>query len=142
MLFIFIVTYVSILLIFWNFRDRVKKPKPSRPWGFPVLGHLPLFGKFLPDTLDKWRRKCGNVFRIRMGTWDTVVINGYSAIKETLEKRGDTFSSRPFFIASRILTRDKEDCLGFGQITPAYILHRKLVTGALRVITNTQMKDT
>ena len=52
---------------------------------------------FLPDTLDNWRRKYGIVFRTPMGIPDIVVINGYSAIKEALEKRGDASSSRPNF---------------------------------------------
>ena len=77
-----------------------------------------------------------------MGSWDTVVINGYSAIKEELEKRGDAFSSRPSFLISRLVMKNGEDSLGLEKFKPAYILHRKLVAGALRVITNTKLEDT
>ena len=46
------------------------------------MGHLPLFGNNLPETFSKWRQKYGDVFRIRMGRWETIVINGHTAIKE------------------------------------------------------------
>ena len=137
-----IVTFISSLVIFKNFRNRVKKPKPPGPWGFPIVGHLPLFGTYLPDTFDKWRRKYGDVFRIRMGSWDSIVINGYSTIKDALEKRGDAFSSRPCFLATKVLTKDREHTLGFGPFTPAYVIHRKIVTSALRVIIDGKVMET
>ena len=142
-LFVFISVYVLGLLVFLNYRRWTNKPKPPGPWGFPIVGHLPLFGDYFPATLDKWRRQYGDVFRIRIGSWDSVVINGYSTIKDALETRGDVFSGRPDFLVSRLIVANVgEESLGFGKFTPAYIQHRKIVAGALRVITNTQLENT
>ena len=38
--------------------------------------------------------------------------------------------------------KNGEDSLGLQKFTPAYILHRKLVGGALREITNTKLEGT
>ena len=134
--------YFCIFLIINHIR---KGPKPPGPWGFPIIGHLPFFGGNLPKIFRKWRQQYGDVFRIRMGMWDAVVINGYSAVKEALEKYGDTFSGRPDFLTARLLTKERngsEDSLSFGKFTPAYMLHRKLVVNAFRVITKTKVVDT
>ena len=40
------------------------------------------------------------------------------------------------------MMKNGEDCLGLQKFTPAYILHRKLVAIALRVITNTKLEGT
>ena len=141
-LLIFIVFFVLSLLLFENFRGRARKARPPGPWGFPIVGHLPLFGTYFPETLGKWRLQYGDVFRIRIGSWDSVVLSGYSVIKEALETCGDEFSSRPDFLVSRLAMTNGEESLGFGKFTPAYIRHRKLVTGAFRRITNTKMNDT
>ena len=136
---VFIVVFLACIVISRNLSGR--GGKPPGPWGFPFVGHLPLFGNNLPETFSKWRLIYGDVFRIRLGSWDTVVINGYTAIKEALEARGDALSSRPDFETTRVLARKRnkgEDSLGFGKFTPAHVLHRKLVAGALRVFTKTR----
>ena len=141
----FVVFYVSIILIIRKINRRGERPKPPGPWGFPVVGHLPFFGDNLPKIFGKWRQQYGDVFQIRMGSCETVVINGYSAIKDALEKCGDAFSSRPDFLTARLLIKERngdEDSLSFGKFTPAFILHRKLVSSALRVFTKTKMTDT
>ena len=144
-LLVFIVVFLSCLMISRNVSGRGRNPKPPGPWGFPIVGHLPLFGNNLPETFSKWRQKYGDVFRIRMGRWETIVINGHTAIKEAFETCGDAFSSRPEFETVRVLVRIRdgsEDSLVFGKFTPAHVLHRKIVAGALRVFTKTNVNDT
>ena len=145
--YVFAIVILILSLVILNnlkhLKHRVTRgQKPPGPWGFPIVGHLPLFGAYLPDTFDQWRRKYGDVFRIRMGSWDAIVINGYSTIKDALEKRGDAFASRPCFLATKVLTKDREHTLGFGPFTPAYVLHRKIVTSALRAIIDGKNADT
>ena len=145
-LLLIVVTYFCLYLIKRIINDTCRnKPGPPGPWGFPIVGHLLFVGGNLPETFCKWRQQYGDVFRIRMGMWDTVVINGYSAIKEALEKHGDTFSGRPNFLTTRLLKTERngnEDSLSFGQFTPGYLLHRKLVVNAFRLFTKTKMIET
>ncbi|XP_066273784.1 cytochrome P450 2J4-like [Branchiostoma lanceolatum] len=85
---------VSVLLLtFWYLRPR--KNLPPGPWGWPVLGHIPALRKYPHLGLTAMREKYGDVFHIRMGPKDVVVLCGYEAIHEALVKKGEDFSSRP-----------------------------------------------
>ncbi|CAH1254419.1 CYP2J2 [Branchiostoma lanceolatum] len=86
---------VSVLLLtFWYLR--LKKNLPPGPWGWPVLGHIPALGKNPHLGLTAMRKRYGDVFHIRMGPKDVVVLCGYEAIHEALVKKGEDFSSRPY----------------------------------------------
>ncbi|KAI8507121.1 cytochrome P450 2 sub U member 1 [Branchiostoma belcheri] len=69
---------------------------PPYPAGrVPVLGHLLAFGREPPIKLTAWRRQYGDVFTVRMGMEDAVVLNGYAAVKDALVDRSELFASRP-----------------------------------------------
>lgn len=82
------------------------------PWGLPVVGHLLQFGENPPETFMKWREKYGDIFRIRLGSWNAIVLNGYSVIKEAMERKDDAFSDRPRFYIVDILKKvyDGQEC--------------------------------
>ncbi|XP_035667221.1 cytochrome P450 2U1-like [Branchiostoma floridae] len=82
-----------LLLTFWYLRPG--KNLPPGPWGWPVLGHIPTLGKSPHLVLTAMRKKYGDVFSIRMGPKDVVVLCGYEAIHEALVRKGEDFSSRP-----------------------------------------------
>lgn len=111
---------------------------PPGPWGYPIVGHLPLFGSRPSETFRHWSKAYGNVFRIRLGTWNTVVLNGYTTIKDALERTDDAFSSRPNFLSNQVMkeSRNNEDSLEFGQFNEAYKKQRKATSYALRKFTN------
>ncbi|XP_078694958.1 cytochrome P450 2U1-like [Branchiostoma floridae x Branchiostoma belcheri] len=69
---------------------------PPYPAGrVPVLGHLLALGRAPHLKLTAWRRQYGNVFTVRMGMEDVVVLNGYTAVKDALVDRSELFASRP-----------------------------------------------
>ena len=117
-----------------------RKHYPPGPWGFPVVGHLPFFGSHPPATFLKWQRMYGNVFRIRMGSWKTVVINDYSSIKDALDRQDDAFSSRPRFLTMETLKKaiGNTETIAFGPFNHSYLHTRKLVANALNKITNSK----
>lgn len=116
-------------------RTRHKRYPPG-PWGFPIVGHLPLFGEYPPAVFQTWIETYGSVFRIRMGSWNTVVVNGFEALKAAAELPGDAFSGRPHFVTMQVLSeRIGEDSLAFGNFSPTYVKQRKLVATALRMFT-------
>ena len=90
---IFVVTFYLYRHLFL----RKGKRYPPGPWGLPIIGHLPFLGPYPPQTFHKWQKTYGDVFSIRMGGWDTVVLNGYSAVKDAMDRKDDVFSSRPKF---------------------------------------------
>ncbi|XP_035693954.1 cytochrome P450 2U1-like [Branchiostoma floridae] len=69
---------------------------PPYPAGrVPVLGHLLALGRAPHLKLTAWRRQYGDVFTVRMGMEDAVVLNGYTAVKDALVDRSELFASRP-----------------------------------------------
>ncbi|CAC5404021.1 CYP1A1 [Mytilus coruscus] len=107
---IFAVTLVIVkfFLKLWN--DLYLSP--PGPWGFPILGHLPLLGSNPARTLMNISRTYGDVFQIRMGSWPTIVLNSSEAIREALMDHGEVFSDRPEFYTGISLYNMKS--LGFG----------------------------
>ncbi|XP_078621204.1 cytochrome P450 2D14-like [Branchiostoma floridae x Branchiostoma japonicum] len=82
---------------------------PPYPAGrVPVLGHLLALGRAPHLKLTAWRRQYGDVFTVRMGMEDVVVLNGYTAVKDALVDRSELFASKlPPYLLDRMA--------GFGQ---------------------------
>ncbi|XP_078621239.1 cytochrome P450 2J2-like [Branchiostoma floridae x Branchiostoma japonicum] len=85
---------------------------PPYPAGrVPVLGHLLTLGRaphFNHLKLTAWRRKYGDVFTVRMGMKDVVVLNGYTAVKDALVDRSELFATKlPSYLFDAMV--------GFGQ---------------------------
>lgn len=137
--FLLVFTFIVSLVVFRVFRSKLFKQKryPNGPWGFPVVGHLPFFGDSPPHTFEKWQKKYGDVFQIRMGSWNAVIVNGYQSIKEAADKPNDDFSGRPAFTTQRMLESiNGVRGLAFGTFSDTYVHHRKIVASVLRMFTN------
>ncbi|KAI8496932.1 cytochrome P450 2 sub U member 1 [Branchiostoma belcheri] len=83
---------------------------PPYPAGrVPILGHLLALGRAPYLKLTAWRRQCGDVFTVRMGVEDVVVLNGYTAVKDALVDRSDLFASRAqIYLADAIVGFGKD----------------------------------
>jgi cytochrome P450 len=128
--------FLTILFCKQLFQSNGKR-YPKGPLGFPIVGHLPLFGNNPPKTFLRWWNSYGDVFSIRLGSWNTVVVNGYDAVKAAAEHPDDAFSGRPNFLSMEILSeRIKEDRLAFGNFSPVYLKQRKVASKALRLFTS------
>ena len=133
--------FLISLYVYRNLILQKGKKYPPGPWGFPIVGHLPLFGASPPDTFQKWRKTYGDVFRIRLGSWGTVVLNGFSAVKDAMDRQEDIFASRPHFLSFEMLKKvnDDNETLPFGPFNSAYIQLRKLTMKSLFKFTNTNV---
>ncbi|XP_078620884.1 cytochrome P450 2J4-like [Branchiostoma floridae x Branchiostoma japonicum] len=90
----FLVFFLAFLLAcLYLRRPRNLPPYPAGCW--PVLGHLLALGRAPHLKLTAWRRQYGDVFTVRMGMEDVVVLNGYTAVKDALVDRSELFASRP-----------------------------------------------
>ncbi|XP_066291054.1 cytochrome P450 2U1-like [Branchiostoma lanceolatum] len=84
------VTYLLACVVFKRSRNL-----PPYPAGrVPVLGHLIALGRAPHLKLTAWRRQYGDIFTIRMGMEDVVVLNGYTAVKAALVDKPE-FASKP-----------------------------------------------
>ncbi|XP_078604850.1 cytochrome P450 2U1-like isoform X1 [Branchiostoma floridae x Branchiostoma japonicum] len=121
------VVFLTILVFFK--RRKNLPPSPSGSW--PVVGHLLSLGRAPHLKLTEWRKQYGDVYTVRMGMEDVVVLNGYQAIKEALVDYKDTFSSRPNNYVLSLLTGFGKDIV-FSPFNQAYKEKRKFAYSALR----------
>ncbi|XP_078621529.1 cytochrome P450 2U1-like [Branchiostoma floridae x Branchiostoma japonicum] len=89
-----LVLCIAFLLSFLVFkRPRNLPPYPEGWW--PVFGHLLALGRAPHLKFTEWRRQYGDVFTVRFGLNDVVVLNGYTVVKDALVSRSEMFASRP-----------------------------------------------
>ncbi|EGO26598.1 hypothetical protein SERLADRAFT_414563 [Serpula lacrymans var. lacrymans S7.9] len=81
--------------------ERVRSPARTTtlpgPPGYPIIGNLFQLGKCWSETFRLWGFKYGEVFAVRLGERDVVIINTPRAAMELLEKQGGAYISRPYF---------------------------------------------
>ncbi|XP_067652456.1 cytochrome P450 1A1-like [Haliotis asinina] len=102
---------------------------PPGPWGWPVIGNLPQLGKKPHVTLTQLRKKYGDVYKITLGSRQTVVLNGLYTIKQALVKQAEEFAGRPDFYSFKFIGNGKS--MGFGDYGPRWKMHRRLAQNAL-----------
>ena len=66
---------------------------PSGPWGYPIVGYLPLIKQVLYLEFDKLSTKYGPVFSIKLGQKNIVVICDWVHMKEAFAN--DALLARP-----------------------------------------------
>ncbi|KAL7623785.1 hypothetical protein AAE478_005338 [Parahypoxylon ruwenzoriense] len=84
---------VTTILIAWLRRDRRLDTIPG-PKGYPLIGLGYTLPPKAPDAFRKWAIEYGDVFKIRVGWYNWVVINSPEAIREILEKQSLVTSSK------------------------------------------------
>ena len=91
-----VLAVTSLVLLGFVYIKSQKSGKnlPKGPPSLPILGSLPFLGKDILKDLDHMRETYGDIFMLCLQS-PTVVLNGYTAIKEALVKQGDAFVGRP-----------------------------------------------
>ncbi|XP_067673020.1 cytochrome P450 1A1-like [Haliotis asinina] len=130
---VFLVTFLVSAGLFKVVKSLMPSHAPPGPWGVPVLGTLPFFGKEPNVTFTEMWEKYGNVFSIKLGTWPAIVVNGGDAIREALIVKGDIFSSRPKFFTTSF---SNGTSISFSEFTDNYKFHRRNALGALSMFAN------
>ncbi|XP_035692181.1 cytochrome P450 2J6-like [Branchiostoma floridae] len=111
---------------------RLKRPRlPPGPRAWPVIGNLPSLTKQPHLKFTEWRQQYGDVYTVRMGSDDVVIVNGWEAVREALVKQADEFADRPrLFVFDRIGHGGKG--VIFGHYNSAWKANRKFLTTTLR----------
>ncbi|KAH8807459.1 putative O-methylsterigmatocystin oxidoreductase [Xylogone sp. PMI_703] len=127
---------VTLLIITWLRRDRRLNSIPG-PGGYPFIGIGYQLPPKSPLVFRKWALKYGEVFRIRVGWYDWVVINSPDAVREILEKQAIVTSSKaPSPMGHDIVTG------GNRMPTMPYGPHWRSLRTIIRQITTVQMTAT
>ncbi|KAI1456596.1 putative O-methylsterigmatocystin oxidoreductase [Annulohypoxylon moriforme] len=127
---------ITVLLLAWLRRDRRLDIMPG-PKGYPLIG----IGYKLPPkasaTFRRWAEEYGEVFKIRVGWYNWVVINTPEAVREILEKQAVSTSSKaPSPMGHDIVTAGKR------MPTMPYGPHWRAQRSVVRHITTVPMTTT
>ena len=71
--------------------------------GWPIIGHMPYItpGNIYP-IMEYYTQKYGPIFRIKLGSYEAVVINDYNLIKKAFSSHD--FTSRPNSITTELFS--------------------------------------
>ena len=84
---------VTAIIIAWLRQDRRLDTIPG-PKGYPLIGIGYQLPSKAPAVFRNWAREYGDVFKIRVGWYNWVVINTPEGIREILEKQAIVTSSK------------------------------------------------
>lgn len=100
------------------------------PWSLPIVGSLAFFRPRWFRTLSDIRRRYGDVYRLRIGSRDAVVICGKRAVDGALLGQSKAFAGRPDFYTFRLASQGKSMC--FGSYSTEWTLHRRLADRVMK----------
>lgn len=90
--------FILFLLVSIKLRNRNKPHKnlPPGPTPLPFIGNVFNLDTSQPHIdLTKMSDHYGNIFSLRLGSLNTVVVNTYSMVKKVLNDQGNSFMYRP-----------------------------------------------
>ncbi|KAE8289787.1 Cytochrome P450 1B1 [Larimichthys crocea] len=123
----------------WVRNLRLKRRLPG-PFAWPVVGNAMQLGQMPHITLAKLTKKYGNVYQIRLGCSDIVVLNGDRAIRQALIQHSTEFAGRPNFVSFQAVSGGKS--MTFGNYSKQWKMHRKIAQSTIRAFSsaNSQTK--
>ncbi|XP_041828819.1 cytochrome P450 1B1-like [Melanotaenia boesemani] len=123
----------------WVRNLRLKRRLPG-PFAWPVVGNALQLGQKPHITFTKLAKKYGNVYQIRLGCSDIVVLNGDQTIRQALVQHSAEFAGRPDFVSFRSVSGGKS--LTFTNYSKQWRMHRKIAQTTIRAFSsaNSQTK--
>ncbi|XP_074644414.1 cytochrome P450 1A1-like [Tubulanus polymorphus] len=138
--------FINVFLLFfgsyilwWTYNEYFRWYLPPGPWGLPIIGHVLALGENPHLTFMKMRAKYGDVFRIRLGSFPTIVVNGDESIREVTNARlgGDDFAGRPRFYLFTL----RDDGLSVGRYDESWRQMKNVAVKSLHRFVNENDED-
>ncbi|XP_047467256.1 cytochrome P450 1B1-like [Mugil cephalus] len=123
----------------WVRSLRHKRRLPG-PFAWPVVGNALQLGQMPHITFAKLAKKYGDVYQIRLGCSDVVVLNGEKAIRQALIQHSTEFAGRPNFVSFQSVSGGKS--MTFTNYSKQWRMHRKIAQTTIRAFSsaNSQTK--
>lgn len=125
---------------FWVRNITLKKKRLPGPFAWPLVGNAMQLGQMPHITFSKLAKKYGNVYQIRLGSSDIVVLNGESAIRSALLQHSTEFAGRPNFVSFQYVSGGTS--MTFASYSKQWKMHRKIAQSTIRAFSsaNSQTK--
>nr|XP_061824701.1 cytochrome P450 1B1-like [Nerophis lumbriciformis] len=117
----------------WFRNLRLKRRLPG-PFAWPVVGNAMQLGQMPHITFARLAKKYGNVYQIRLGCSDIVVLNGDRAIRQALIQHSKEFAGRPNFLSFQMISGGRS--LTFTNYSKQWRAHRKIAQSSLRAFSS------
>ncbi|XP_064784391.1 cytochrome P450 1B1-like [Oncorhynchus masou masou] len=123
----------------WVRNLRLKRRLPG-PFAWPVVGNAMQLGQMPHITFSKMAKKYGNVYQIRLGCNNIVVLNGDATIREALVQHSTEFAGRPNFVSFQSVSGGNS--MTFTNYSKQWRTHRKIAQTTIRAFSsaNSQTK--
>ncbi|XP_078657794.1 cytochrome P450 1A1-like [Branchiostoma floridae x Branchiostoma belcheri] len=126
-----LVGLTTLVLVSWVL-DIIKRWRmPPGPFFWPIIGNLLMFGGQFYLTFVELGKKYGDVFSLKLGMRDVVVLNSLDVIREAFVKKGADFAGRTHTMTGDLVSEGRKDIV-MGDFTATWKLQRKLFHGAVR----------
>ncbi|KAG7281211.1 hypothetical protein CRUP_019736 [Coryphaenoides rupestris] len=117
----------------WVRNLRLKRRIPG-PFAWPVVGNAMQLGQMPHITFSRLAKKYGNVYQIRLGGNDIVVLNGDKAIRQALVEHSTEFAGRPNFTSFQMISGGRS--LTFTNYSKQWKAHRRIAQSSLRAFSS------
>ncbi|MEQ2239167.1 hypothetical protein ILYODFUR_001779 [Ilyodon furcidens] len=117
----------------WVRNLKLKRRLPG-PFAWPVVGNALQLGQMPHITFAKLAKKYGDVYQIRLGCTNIVVLNGAQVIREALIQHSTEFAGRPNFVSFQAVSGGKS--LTFTNYSKHWRMHRKLAQTTIRAFSS------
>nr|QLC36614.1 cytochrome P450 1C2 [Kryptolebias hermaphroditus] len=123
----------------WVRNLRLKRRLPG-PFAWPVVGNALQLGQMPHITFSNLAKKYGDIYQIRLGCSDIVVLNGARVIRQALIEHSTEFAGRPNFVSFQLVSGGKS--LTFTSYSKQWRIHRKIAQTTIRAFStaNSQTK--
>uniref|UniRef100_A0A3Q2U855 Cytochrome P450, family 1, subfamily C, polypeptide 2 n=1 Tax=Fundulus heteroclitus TaxID=8078 RepID=A0A3Q2U855_FUNHE len=117
----------------WVRNLKLKRRLPG-PFAWPVVGNALQLGHMPHITFAELAKKYGDVYQIRLGCSDIVVLNGARVIREALVQHSTEFAGRPNFVSFQNVSGGKS--LSFNNYSKQWRMHRKIAQTTIRAFSS------
>ncbi|XP_021435895.2 cytochrome P450 1B1 [Oncorhynchus mykiss] len=129
-------TFLFAMLLWRRIRRSWEVHSPPGPFAWPVIGNAVELGNTPHLYFSRMSRKYGDVFQIKLGCRDVVVLN-CDAIRQALIKKGFDFAGRPDFASFQYVSNG--DGIAFGTFSEWWKVHRKVAQSTVRMFSTGNM---
>ncbi|KAG9268172.1 cytochrome P450 1B1 [Astyanax mexicanus] len=115
-------------------RNLAHKKRLPGPFAWPLVGNAMQLGQMPHITFSKLAKKYGNVYQIRLGSNDIVVLNGDVAIRQALIQHSKEFAGRPNFLSFQLVSGGRS--MTFSNYSEQWKVHRRVAQSTLRAFSS------